>query len=126
RRMARLLVVGDAETLEKAMRFARTPLPLERVDSADDATYPEDGLSVLDLKNVPAGLAVGKVSVEAGKAAMAAVERTMNMALEGQVRAVVTAPINKEATHEAGYPDAGHMDFYARMTRTAEQATMLV
>jgi 4-hydroxythreonine-4-phosphate dehydrogenase len=46
--------------------------------------------------------------------------------LQGEVEALVTAPINKEATKQAGYGDVGHLEFLARLTGATEYATMLV
>jgi len=48
------------------------------------------------------------------------------MALAREVRAIVTAPINKEATIQASYGDVGHLEFLARLTHATEYATMLV
>jgi 4-hydroxythreonine-4-phosphate dehydrogenase len=42
------------------------------------------------------------------------------------VGAIVTAPINKEATVLGGYADVGHLEFLARITGSKEYATMLV
>jgi 4-hydroxythreonine-4-phosphate dehydrogenase len=48
------------------------------------------------------------------------------LTLEGKVKALVTTPINKEATKQAGYEDVGHLEFLARLTGATEYATMLV
>ena len=47
------------------------------------------------------------------------------LAIRGEVAALVTAPINKEAVRAAGYADTGHLEFLARLTGAEEYATML-
>lgn len=47
------------------------------------------------------------------------------LALQGKVKAIVTTPINKEATIKAGYGDVGHLEYFARITQAKEYATML-
>lgn len=57
-------------------------------------------------------------SVEsAGLAAGAAIESAVELALAGQVDAVVTGPIHKPALHAAGYAEPGHTELLMRLTR---------
>lgn len=55
----------------------------------------------------------GAVEAAAGRAAMQAVERAVDMCLDGEVQAMVTAPISKEAVNLAGYEIPGHTEFIA-------------
>jgi 4-hydroxythreonine-4-phosphate dehydrogenase len=48
------------------------------------------------------------------------------MCLAGQVDAMVTAPINKEAFQLAGIPDTGHQEVLQRLSGAGHVATMLV
>ena len=48
------------------------------------------------------------------------------MAASGDVAAIVTAPINKEAASLAGYKDIGHMEIFQSQTNSKEVATMLM
>ena len=87
----------------------------------------EDALFVLDLANAdPATIPLGRVSAAAGRASMEAIERATDLTRAGLFAALVTAPINKEATKAAGYHDVGHLEYLARVTGVAEYATMLV
>ncbi|MDP6101886.1 MAG: 4-hydroxythreonine-4-phosphate dehydrogenase PdxA, partial [Dehalococcoidia bacterium] len=47
------------------------------------------------------------------------------MALAGQVQAIATAPIHKEAARLAGYQDIGHTELLQSLTGAKEVATML-
>jgi 4-hydroxythreonine-4-phosphate dehydrogenase len=53
------------------------------------------------------------------------IEKTARLAIAGELAAMITAPINKEATIQAGYGDIGHLEFLARITSAKEYATML-
>jgi 4-hydroxythreonine-4-phosphate dehydrogenase len=55
------------------------------------------------------------------------VEWAANQCLQGQLAAMVTAPINKEAIHAAGYVnDIGHQEILARLAGVSQTATMLM
>lgn len=128
RESSRAVIIGDARVIARAAALRGVALPVLPVaDVAAAASAPDDALVVLDLANAdPAAFAVGKVSAIAGRAAMTAIEKSAELTLAGAVSAVVTAPINKEATIAAGYADIGHLEYYARVTKATEYATMLV
>ncbi len=52
----------------------------------------------------------GKISAAAGKMASDAVSWAARSALKGQIAALVTAPLHKEALHAAGVPFPGHTE----------------
>ena len=60
------------------------------------------------------------------EAAFRSIAKAAELTLAGKVKALVTAPINKEATKLAGYQDMGHLEYLAHITGAPEYATMLV
>ena len=58
----------------------------------------------------------GKITAEAGGAAMEAVDFGVKCCMENKCHALVTAPISKEAISLAGYTVPGHTEFLARKT----------
>lgn len=68
----------------------------------------------------------GRVSAEAGRFAYLAVEQAVRRALAGEVDAIVTAPLNKEALNLAGYHYAGHTDMLASLTGAGSAVMLLV
>jgi 4-hydroxythreonine-4-phosphate dehydrogenase len=120
------LVVGDARWMEEATRFVNSRRPVRALGTPAEAGTGQ-ALDVLDLANVDAGRLVrGQVSPEAGQAAAEYIQRAVGLALEGQVAAVVTAPINKEALHAAGLPYAGHTEMLAALCGAVDVAMLLV
>ena len=79
----------------------------------------------IDLKNVPKGLPWGKLSAAAGDAAFRYVKLATEMAMRGEVDAICTAPLNKEALQAAGHMYPGHTELLAELTGTAEVSMML-
>jgi 4-hydroxythreonine-4-phosphate dehydrogenase len=123
----RPLVIGDARMLQRAAAWVNQPvLPIDRVSDLP-ATYTPGHISVLDLGNAdPAACPVGQISAAAGRAAVEYVFRACDLALAGQVDAVVTAPLNKAAMNLAGFHYAGHTELLTERTRAGKVSMLLV
>jgi 4-hydroxythreonine-4-phosphate dehydrogenase len=67
---------------------------------------------------------VGQVSAEAGRAAYDAIVRAVADAQGGEIDAIATAPLNKEALALAGLPWKGHTDLLAHLTGSERVAMM--
>jgi 4-hydroxythreonine-4-phosphate dehydrogenase len=74
---------------------------------------------------VPEDLPFGRESARAGEAAFRYVERAVALARTGDIDAICTAPLNKEALHAAGHPYPGHTELLAELTGTPEVSMML-
>src|SRR5690242_13508454 len=66
----------------------------------------------------------GRLSPEAGRAAYDTIVRAVADAQRGNVDAIATAPINKEALRLAGLPWNGHTDLLAHLTGAPRVAMM--
>jgi 4-hydroxythreonine-4-phosphate dehydrogenase len=122
---AKLLVYGDARVLERAIREAAPGLRLRAVSSPAEARFEKGELEVVDLANAdPAAFEPGLVQASCGRAAYECVEAAVGAALRGEVDAVDTAPVNKEALRAAGLPYIGHTEMLAGLTGAADPLTM--
>lgn len=126
--ISRPIVVGDYKTLLHAIKIARLPgVTLNPVKRIEDAKFTRNTIDVLDLHNVDAAkLDIGIVSPMCGKAAVEYIEKAIELAKKGAVKAIATGPINKEAIHRAGYKFQGHTEILAARTRTKRYAMMFV
>jgi 4-hydroxythreonine-4-phosphate dehydrogenase len=125
--LGRMLIVGDAATLERAQSYTGTTLRLNAVVSPEAARFDPEVLDVLDLKNVDlAKLAVGKVSPMAGHAAYEYVKTAAELALAGRVGAIVTSALNKAALNAAGHHFDGHTGLLAEVCQAPGATMMLV
>ncbi|HBR17920.1 MAG: 4-hydroxythreonine-4-phosphate dehydrogenase PdxA [Deltaproteobacteria bacterium RIFCSPLOWO2_12_FULL_43_16] len=81
---------------------------------------------VINLSNLnPPKLKPGRPDKICAKAMMTYIEEAVCMAMAGDVDAIVTAPISKEAINRAGYKFHGHTEFLAHLTKTKDYAMML-
>ena len=120
------LLIGSLWSLEMAAAMLNVTLP--KIHMVSDLADMGDGLNMLDLGQAcPQDFALGQVQAACGEAAVAAVEYAAKACIAGQVAAMVTAPINKEAIHAAGYVnDIGHQEILARLAGVEQTATMLM
>jgi len=124
---ARPLVIGDRVTLQGAAAWVGAEhLSYDVVTDPGVGQYRPGTVTLLDLRTAPpGGYAIGVVSAEAGRAAVEYVFRACDLAVDGRVDAVVTAPLNKAAMHAAGFAYAGHTELLAERTG-AERVSMLL
>lgn len=124
--LCRPLVVGDAATLARALRFTGVSVGVRAIQDPAATVGAPGQIDVLDLANVDgAKLQLGKVDPLAGKAAYAYVKTAAELALAGKVAAIVTSAINKESLNLAGYHYDGHTGLLAELCR-APDATMML
>ena len=105
-------VVGDVAEMRRAMRSISREalgLPVACIESAREAaTGPPRCLPVLQMQDSPGLVPLGVVSAQAGRIAAGCVRWAAQAALSGEVAAMVTAPLHKEALALAGPPHAGY------------------
>ena len=120
------LLVGTRWALEQGAAAAGVLLPdIPDVTSVAEMPGP---LALYDVDvPQPADFRYGEVQAECGHCAVAAVEWAARSCLAGELAAMVTCPLNKEAIHAAGYvDDLGHQEILARLSGTEWTATMLM
>jgi len=122
---ARPLVIGDADALRAATDVRGSALDVVAVEGVDEARFERDAIPLLDLDNVDE-IEYGVVREDYGAASLAYVERAIDLATDGAVDAIATAPINKQATRLAGSEHAGHTGLLAAATDTDRYSMMLV
>jgi len=118
------LVVGDEAILRRALAIVAPDLsiqPLERPACIDKPGI----VPLLPVGALPPDLPFGREDARAGRAAADYIERAVALALAGEVRAIVTAPINKAALKLAGVPFPGHTEMLASLAGGAEVAMLL-
>jgi 4-phospho-D-threonate 3-dehydrogenase / 4-phospho-D-erythronate 3-dehydrogenase len=126
RALCRLVVVGDAATMARALRFTGVNLAIRSIRDVADAAAGPGEIDVLDLANIDvAKLQLGRVDPMAGKAAYEYIKAATELALAGRVGAIVTSAINKEALNQAGYHFDGHTGLLAHLCH-APGATMML
>jgi 4-hydroxythreonine-4-phosphate dehydrogenase len=108
------VVIGDVGAMRRAAAIVGGSLAVARIERAGDVDdLPPHCIAVLQLESLPPDLAelpFGRVDSRAGAAAAACIEHAVRLAQAGDVAAIVTAPIHKEALAAAGIRFPGHTE----------------
>ncbi|CAM02734.1 4-hydroxythreonine-4-phosphate dehydrogenase [Saccharopolyspora erythraea NRRL 2338] len=121
---ARPLAVGDATALRRAVEVCGLDVEVNTVSEVSQARFEPGAIDILDLGISPADLPWGQVDGTAGRSAVAAIETATRAALEEDVDAIVTSPINKEAIWAAGSEHLGHTEMLGELTGSDRFNTM--
>ena len=112
-------VVGELQTLRRAAALAaRTPSgepgmaqPIAVIDHPAEAlAVPVGTIALLNLPGLAGPQPYGQICAAAGDAAAQCVTWAAQAALQGEIAAMVTAPLHKEALHLAGVSFPGHTE----------------
>jgi 4-hydroxythreonine-4-phosphate dehydrogenase len=108
-------VVGDVATIRRAAQAVRpeggVDFPVAVIESPADALdLPAGCVGVLPAVTLAAPVPWGQVSARAGQAAAQCVVWAARAALCGEIAALVTAPLHKEALAAAGVAFPGHTE----------------
>jgi 4-hydroxythreonine-4-phosphate dehydrogenase len=119
---ARYLLIGDEHHLRRLNEKLSLNLPLEKFSSYGGAGkfFTTRPFAELLPEHLPAG------SPAAANAAVASLRDGAKRCLRGELDAVVTAPVNKEAIVRAGHKFVGQTELFAKAARTKRYAMMLL
>ncbi len=119
-------VLGDLAVMRRAAAWTGGMLAVAQIESPGDASaVPPNCIPVLQAHGLSPSLMqapVGQIDARAGAAATACIEQAVKMAMRGEVSAVVTAPIHKEALSAAGTPFPGHTEMLQTLAALPGQA----
>lgn len=116
--LRQVVVAGDVLTMQQALLLtapkpasAAGVLMLAEVDDLRGiGAIPPNCLPVIQACSPGVSVSRGRVSAEAGRAAADCIRWGAQAVLSGQARALVTAPIHKEALAAAGIEHPGHTE----------------
>ena len=107
-------VLGDVGVMRRAVRLTGSGLVVAEIDAPEAVIeLPPNVLPVLQARALPADLLdapLGAIDARAGAAAARCIEQAVTLARRGDVSAIVTAPVNKEALAAAGVAFPGHTE----------------
>lgn len=122
----RPLVTGDANIMQWAVDNMQSELKIHRISSVKEARFELGTIDVYDLTCIDMStFQPGVLQNQCGHAAFISVTTAIQLAMDNEVDATVTAPLNKEALHNAGHNFDGHTEIYAHYTNTKKYAMLL-
>jgi 4-hydroxythreonine-4-phosphate dehydrogenase len=119
-----VVAFGDLEVLERCNRDLGYGVELRAVNSP--AEWREGALNVVDLGCLKADqVRIGQVDPRSGAAAREYVVAATRSALKGEIAAVVTLPMNKEATQASDPSFTGHTELIGALCGVRDVTIML-
>jgi len=126
RSLCRPIAIGDAATFRQAARIVGSSVPIRNIEDMPEANFDDGVIEVLDLHNIDLPkLVYGQISAMCGQAAYECVVKAVELALAGEIAAVVTSALHKEALNLAGHHFAGHTELLAHLCGVQSVAMLL-
>lgn len=123
--MCNPLVVGDADVIKKAIDVTETGLNVNIVTAPNEGKYEFGTVDVLDMNNIDIdALQPGQVQAQCGQAAFEFIKKSVELAMNDDVAAIATTPINKESLKAAGVPYIGHTEMLEDLGGAPDPLTM--
>ena len=123
----RPFVVGNVDAMNDALRIISSNIVASAHSDLSTIKGQYGEIDVLDLDNLNfKEIKYGEISPLCGRASVEWILKAGELAASGVVKAISTAPINKEACNEAGFKDIGHMEIFQSQTGAKDVATMLM
>lgn len=123
---APFFVIGDPEPLAAAGRAMRHGAPVQAIERVADAR----GVFARALPVLPLRLAAparaGQLDPANAPAVIASIERAVDLAMRGEVAAIVTSPIHKATLYDAGFAHPGHTEFLGALAGLSAPPVMML
>ena len=123
----RPVVFGDRGVLERAVNQLDFLTTIELIEKIPEEGYLPQKIFLLPFSQMEvASLHFGKPDTKCGEAMVKYVEEAVKRVRRGQLDAITTCPINKQAINAAGYPFSGHTELLAHLTQSSSVAMMFL
>ncbi len=125
--LCRPVVIGDAAVMKKLVSEMGLSVTVQSIVSLSDADPAVGRLDVLDLWRLSRDSHKwGVPDASSGRSVFEYIKKAAELAVKGDVAAIVTAPINKAIMNAAGYHYAGHTELLAELTKAKEYGMLFV
>ena len=121
------IVLGDPNVFREAAQSLSSSIRVEEISDARNQKTSRSSLRVLKCTRIsPEDFKLGIPTAHTGRAAYESIETAVRLAIRGDVSAITTAPISKEALVAAGYPFPGHTELLASMAKSQEVGMLML
>jgi 4-hydroxythreonine-4-phosphate dehydrogenase len=121
----RAVVFGSYVVMSDIVRRLGLNVEVRRINAPHEARLQPRVIEVIETTKIVEPPPIGQVSAVSGQAAFDAIVAAIAAAKSGEVRGIVTAPINKEAMGIAGIRYPGHTEILADYGGAKRVAMML-
>jgi 4-hydroxythreonine-4-phosphate dehydrogenase len=121
----RPFVVADPRVISSAAEITRVRVRVRSIEAICEAEFSYNQLDVLKPEGVDVPkVEWGKLSPAMGQVSALCLKEAFTLAQQGEVDGVVSAPLNKEAFHRAGYDYRDELDYLRDITNTSDAFIM--
>ncbi len=114
RQIARFVVIGDVASMRKAaQQIGHDGACVQALQTPAQVRNQIGTIEVLQAATPLDDVVMGQLNAQAGAMSAQAVMLACDLARQGQIAGIVTAPLNKEAMHMGGYDWPGHTELLA-------------
>ena len=121
------IVIGSLNVMNYYNRFFNANIVFNKIDKVSQAEYKPNVLDVLDIGILTEDMfTIGQVTAVCGEAAVIYTQQAGDLAVEGAVDAIVSAPLNKESMRAAGYQFEGQTQLLGELTNSKRYGMILL
>lgn len=121
----RPVLIGDTNVLEDVLKHSNLPLELNVIEDAQNGQFKQGTVDVIAVNAIDMNVfEYGVVSAQCGKASYAYLKKAVELALDFQIDAIATTPLNKAALKAGNVPFIGHTEMLASLSNTSDPLTM--
>jgi len=119
------IVTGDSSALRKCDELLGLQTSLNIIK--DSAGYRSGSINIYDSQILTVDeIKPGRIDKKVGKAALHCIKKAALLALQGEIKAMVTLPVNKEAIRLTEPDFGGHTGYIADLCKTDNYTMMLI
>lgn len=121
----RPIIIGQKEIIENALKITGLDLKINLIESPEEGKYSLGNIDLINLDLIDMdNFEIGKIQGQCGKAAFQYIKKTVELALNKEIDAMATTPINKESLRDGEIPYIGHTEILEDLTDTKNPLTM--
>ena len=126
-RNCKIIVIGDYNIMQSMYNILKIKsFKLHKIPDIHECLFDKFVLNILDLQLINMDdFRPGIIQSASGKTAFEAIRKAVELAKNKEIDTIVTAPLNKEALHLAGFKYPGHTEILADLTDTKDYAMLL-
>jgi 4-hydroxythreonine-4-phosphate dehydrogenase len=120
------IVFGNIHVLESTKKQLAYDLKFQLLSNLNIPETVPGTIYCVDISPMPISSCFGEICAEGGAHAFAYIKHAIEAAMHGEVKAIVTAPLNKESLRLAQVPYLDHTEILGNLTSSERTMTLFV
>ena len=121
------IVFGNSEIISKYIDQNNIKVEIIKIDKIISSIEPnKNKIFCYNKENIKENPPTGEINAEAGRLAFQATEDSIQCAMNGDISAIATAPINKEALKKAQIPFLDQTEIFTKKTNSKNSMSLFI